>query len=123
MLKQLTLRHTNTYCAFKLNAWAIVLMALLSAPSWAQTSELAEKGERIYNNYCQTCHGESLVNSGQSFDLRKLKASEQPRFEASVQNGKNQMPPWRGVVSVSDMQALWAYIRTLANDKESVATQ
>jgi mono/diheme cytochrome c family protein len=68
-----------------------------------------------------TCHGESLINSGQSFDLRKLKISEEARFQNSVQNGKNQMPPWGGVISQSDMKAIWAYIRTLANDKDSAS--
>ena len=50
------------------------------------------------------------------FDLRKLKASERPRFENSVLNGKNAMPPWRGVLKEGDLDALWAYIRANANE-------
>jgi mono/diheme cytochrome c family protein len=100
-----------------------VLAALLVSNSFAQTVDPAEKGERIYGNYCMTCHGESLINSGQSFDLRKLKVTEKARFENSVQNGKNQMPPWKGVISASDMQYIWAYIRTLANDKDQVSSE
>ena len=76
-----------------------------------------QKGEKIYNTYCYTCHGEDLVNSGQSFDLRKLKSTERARFENSVQNGKNQMPPWKGVITEQDMDFIWAYIRTKANDR------
>jgi mono/diheme cytochrome c family protein len=52
-----------------------------------------EAGEAVYNDYCQTCHGANLVNSGQTFDLRKLRKDERARFENSVTNGKNQMPP------------------------------
>jgi hypothetical protein len=96
-----------------LGAVAIVLMK----PSLAQDKAKVEVGEKIYTTYCETCHGENLVNSGQSFDLRKLKVSEQPRFENSVQNGKGQMPPWRGVISEKDMDLIWAYIRSKANDR------
>ncbi len=107
-------------CVLRNVAFALAaFFTLVTGPSaLAQTNDMADKGERIYNNYCQTCHGESLINSGQSFDLRKLKVSEKSRFENSVQNGKNQMPPWKGVISPSDMEFIWAYIRTLANDKE-----
>lgn len=96
----------------------IAICALgLSHNALSQDDIKAQKGEKIYNNYCYTCHGEDLVNSGQSFDLRKLKVTERPRFENSVQNGKNQMPPWRGVITEQDMDMLWAYIRTKANDR------
>ena len=43
-----------------------------------------EAGEAVYNDYCQTCHGANLVNSGQTFDLRKLRKDERARFENSV---------------------------------------
>ena len=78
----------------------------------AQDPAKARAGERIYRNYCATCHGDDLVNSSTStFDLRKLRADERPRFENSVTNGKNQMPPWKGVVSPEDIDLLWNYIR------------
>jgi hypothetical protein len=28
------------------------------------------------------------------------------------------MPPWKGVVSVEEMDLIWHYIRTLANDRD-----
>lgn len=98
--------------------WALGAIALaLAMPSLAQDDAKAEMGEKIYTTYCYTCHGENLVNSGQSFDLRKLKVTERPRFENSVQNGKGQMPPWKGVITEKDMDFIWAYIRTKANDR------
>src|SRR5438552_3113344 len=54
---------------------------------------------QTYSEYCSTCHGDNLVNSGVTFDLRRLKATERARFENSVRNGKNQMPPWNGVLN------------------------
>ena len=57
--------------------WTLGALSLvMSSSSFAQDDVKAQKGERIYNNYCYTCHGEDLVNSGQSFDLRKLKVTE-----------------------------------------------
>ncbi len=74
-------------------------------------------GENVYNTNCAICHGDNLVNSGQTFDLRRLKADERPRFENSVRNGKNQMPPWKGVLSDENIDQLWHYIRANAYQK------
>src|SRR5438105_4135899 len=69
-------------------------------------------GAQTFADYCSTCHGENLVNTGQTtFDLRKLKADERPRFESSVTNGKKQMPPWKGVLNAEQIDGLWSYIR------------
>lgn len=101
---------------------AVTLMAV----SWSPTNLLAEDvteqakidaGEAVYNMRCAVCHGDDLVNTGQTFDLRKLKADERPRFENSVRNGKNQMPPWKGVLSADDIDHLWHYIRAHAYEK------
>ncbi|AMN40590.1 c-type cytochrome [Rhodoplanes sp. Z2-YC6860] len=75
-------------------------------------------GAETYATYCSTCHGDDLVNTGPTtFDLRKLKADERPRFENSVTNGKKQMPPWKGVVSPEQIDQLWSYIRANAYEK------
>ena len=82
----------------------------------AQTAagpEQVEKGERIYSDYCWTCHGERLRNpgGGTSFDLRRLRSNDYDRFLNAVINGKNTMPPWRGVLDLEQIEAIWAYIR------------
>jgi mono/diheme cytochrome c family protein len=43
--------------------------------------------------------------------------ADRPRFENSVRNGKNQMPPWRDVLSEADIDAVWIYIRAHAYKK------
>ena len=103
----------------------IALGALLSftAPLSAQdTGSLQEKakveaGETVYNNYCQVCHGDRLVSTGQTFDLRRLTARDRARFDNSVRNGKNQMPPWNGVLSDEEIDQVWHYIRANAHQK------
>ena len=91
----------------------IPLIAALAfaQPVFAQDAAKVRGGERVFNTYCATCHGDNLVSTGQTFDLRKLRADERPRFENSVTNGKGQMPPWKGVVSQEDIDLLWNYIR------------
>jgi mono/diheme cytochrome c family protein len=81
-----------------------------------QDKAKVEAGVEVYNNYCFTCHGENLVSSGQTFDLRRLKSTDRKRFDTAVQNGKGQMPPWKGVLEEAQIDAVWAYIR--ANSKE-----
>ena len=107
-------------------AAALTAIAFISTP-WSSPHVFADDaapdqdkivaGEDVYNTRCAVCHGDDLVNSGQTFDLRRLKADERPRFENSVRNGKNQMPPWRGVLSDDEIDQLWHYIRTHAFQK------
>jgi mono/diheme cytochrome c family protein len=56
------------------------------------------------------------VNTGSTFDLRRLHADERPRFDKATKEGKGQMPAWSGVLSAEEFDQLWAYIRTKADD-------
>jgi mono/diheme cytochrome c family protein len=105
---------------------ALLLIALLSPISAPVAQDAATgddqakiaKGETVYNTRCATCHGDDLVHtSDTTFDLRRLKADERPRFENSVRNGKNQMPPWKGVLGDEEIDELWHYIRANAYQK------
>lgn len=78
-----------------------------------------DAGATVYAYRCATCHGDGLVHtSDATFDLRKLKADERPRFENSVRNGKNQMPPWKGILTDEQIDQLWHYIRANAYDAQ-----
>ena len=93
--------------------WEVLAFGVLIAFApeiQAQDAAKIEAGEAVYNDYCFTCHGEKLVSSGQTFDLRRLTAADRSRFENSVLTGKNQMPPWGGLLSGADIDALWAYV-------------
>ena len=46
-----------------------------------------------------------------AFDLRAFPPDQPERFVRSVTNGKNNMPPWGGLLSPDhDIRALWAYV-------------
>jgi mono/diheme cytochrome c family protein len=95
-----------------------LVMARGAAASAADTAK-AEEGGQVYDNYCVNCHGEELRNTsgGVTFDLRKLRPDEHDRFINSVTNGKQQMPPWKGVLDRDKMEAIWAYIRATVDGK------
>ncbi len=100
-------------------AMAGMAVGLLLSVSSARADDAAmiAAGAATFNNYCATCHGNDLQSSGQTFDLRKLRATERNRFQNSVTNGKNQMPPWKGVLSEDEIEGLWRYIRANAYEK------
>jgi mono/diheme cytochrome c family protein len=97
-------------------AWAsfTVMVALLVTVTvaHADTAQL-ETGEKVYGDYCASCHGDELRNTsgGVTFDLRRLRASDHERYLDAVLNGKRQMPPWRGALQMEQIEAIWAYIR------------
>jgi mono/diheme cytochrome c family protein len=97
----------------------IVLGAVLSYVPTASAQDTAkiEAGENVFATNCAICHGEQLVSTGQTFDLRRLKDNERGRFENSVRNGKNQMPPWKGKLTDEEIDQLWHYIRANAYQK------
>ena len=66
---------------------------LLAQDASAENKAKVEAGETVYGNYCQVCHGDRLVSTGQTFDLRRLTGNDRGRFDNAVRNGKNQMPP------------------------------
>ena len=76
-----------------------------------------EAGETVYTTYCAVCHGDNLVSTGQFPNLRRLTANDREKFDTTMRNGRNQMPPWKDVLSDGDIDGLWAYIRANANGK------
>jgi mono/diheme cytochrome c family protein len=99
---------------------AMVVLGSALSPSTtvsAQDKAKIEAGENVYNTNCQICHGDQLISTGQTFDLRRLKDNDRPRFDNSVHNGKNQMPPWKGVLTDEEIDQVWHYIRANAYQK------
>lgn len=96
---------------------AAVQLLMVMALAQEQNAAKVAAGEKHYNLNCSPCHGDQLVNTGQTFDLRRLTANDRARFDTSVRNGKNQMPPWKGMLSDDEIDQIWHYIRTNAYQK------
>ena len=80
----------------------------------AQGASQVEAGEVLYEEHCSSCHGENLRSSGAMPDLRALGAGDRSRFDKMVSDGKDQMPPFQGVLNAQQLDQLWAYIRSRA---------
>lgn len=96
-----------------LAAIPVALASMSSSATMAADANAVREGKQIYADNCSTCHGDQLRNTsgGVTFDLRKLKPDEHDRFVHSVLNGKNDMPPWQGVLEPNQIEGIWAYIR------------
>jgi mono/diheme cytochrome c family protein len=102
-------------CAYAIAGFGAALPAATTAS--AQDAAKIKAGENVFATNCAICHGEQLESTGQTFDLRRLKENERARFDNSVRNGKNQMPPWKGKLTDEEIDQLWHYIRANAYQK------
>jgi mono/diheme cytochrome c family protein len=91
--------------------------AAVGAQDAAAGNAKVEAGETVYNTYCAVCHGDRLVSTGQFPNLRRLTADDRSKFDTTVRNGRNQMPPWKDVLSDAEIDQLWAYIRANGYEK------
>ena len=75
---------------------------------------LVQKGRVLYMHHCSHCHGFNLVNPGTiTPDLRQFPRDQKTRFLETIALGKNsRMPAWGDVLTLEDVDALWAYIGT-----------
>ena len=99
-------------------AWgraALAATILLWGAQAGLAETLVETGETLFETHCAACHGERLSNPNNLFDLRGLGREERTRFDASVRQGKGQMPAWEGTFTELEFDALWAYIRAVAD--------
>jgi mono/diheme cytochrome c family protein len=77
------------------------------------SGEQVQQGHRLYKQFCQRCHGPSLVAFNPSiYDLRKFPPNARERFVVAVVKGKSAMPAWGDVLSEEEVAALYAYIQS-----------
>lgn len=86
-----------------------VFMSVARADGESFTPAQVKKGAEIYAQNCSPCHGPRMLDPQGAFDLRTFPRDDKPRYITSVSKGKNQMPPWGGLLSADDIEALWAY--------------
>jgi len=92
---------------------AVLAHALLCAASAAHESfppGQIRVGAEIFARNCSPCHGPRMQEPEGAFDLRTFPPDQHARFVNSVSHGKNQMPPWAGLLKPEEIEALWAYV-------------
>ena len=85
-----------------------------------------ETGMRLYQKYCQVCHGEEGDGDGIMTQLmgimpmdhtnpNETNSLDNQELVESILDGKGRfMPAWRGILSQADVEALVSYIRLLS---------
>ncbi len=95
--------------------WLIAGTLIAASPyATAQDQAAIEAGEKVYEEHCQSCHGEKLRSAGAMPDLREIRQDERPKFDTMVMNGRSQMPAWQGIITPQELDQLWAYVRSRA---------
>jgi mono/diheme cytochrome c family protein len=85
---------------------------MLVQPAHAQS----DAGREVYAENCAQCHGERLMATGAAPDLKQLRADQRERFDTIVRDGKGQMPAWGGMITDEQIDQVWAYVRSRAEN-------
>jgi mono/diheme cytochrome c family protein len=91
-------------------ALAGLILVCGNALAGTPAPEQVQRGASLYARNCSACHGARMLDPQSAFDLRKFPHDDHDRFVSSVTRGKNQMPPWGGVLKPDEIEALWAYV-------------
>ncbi|HEX4002920.1 MAG TPA: cytochrome c [Candidatus Acidoferrales bacterium] len=94
---------------------ALALVALAaSSPARA-----AEDGAAVFKSNCVVCHGADGTGTptGKSLKAPDLHSDAVQKLtdaeiSAQIENGKNNMPPFKGVLNADQVKALVVYVRT-----------
>ena len=97
-------------------AVAVAAMAWMAMPATAQQQAavsdqaLIGPGKTTYAQKCGHCHGPNMVTAGTvAPDLRAF-PDDNTRFIATVKQGKNNMPPWKDILSDQEITEVWAFV-------------
>lgn len=94
---------------------ALALLALGALAPVANAQSGAAQGHALYLTLCAKCHGADLDNPQPNTpNLKTLKAGQRDLFNTMVENGKGEMPPWKGLLSPQQIGQLWAYVQANA---------
>ncbi len=67
-------------------------------------------GEKVYKQYCVTCHGLSGdMGASGAFDLTTTQLNMEEKI-AVIENGRNTMTPFKGLLSEAKIKAVAEYI-------------
>ena len=97
-------------------AVAVTVMAWMAMPAASQQQAaisdqaLIGPGKTTYAQKCSHCHGPNMVTAGTvAPDLRAF-PDDNSRFTTTVKHGKNNMPPWKDILSDQEITEVWAFV-------------
>ena len=88
------------------------------ATAQAEASPKEIDGEKIYRQYCITCHGlYGDMGASGAFDLTSSELSVEERVLV-ITNGRNAMAPFKSLLSEEKIKAVAEYTLTLADKRK-----
>ena len=96
---------------FVLNMAAALLLTCCAA----QAGDI-NKGRQLYGTHCAICHGptgRSTMAGAPNFDRGDSLLRPDADLMASIRNGKNASPAYRGILSDREILDVVAFMRTL----------
>jgi mono/diheme cytochrome c family protein len=112
----MTNKVSKLMAAASLAAVAVATIVWVTVPAIAQQQAavtdqaLIAPGRTAYAQKCGHCHGPNMVTAGTvAPDLRAF-PDDNARFIATVKQGKNNMPPWKDILSDQEITEIWAFV-------------
>jgi mono/diheme cytochrome c family protein len=106
----------SKWTAASLAAVVVATVTWMTMPATAQQQAavsdqaLIGPGKTAYAQKCGHCHGPNMVTSGTvAPDLRTF-PDDNARFTTTVKQGKNNMPPWKDILSDQEITEIWAFV-------------
>ena len=100
---------------------AMLFMAVAGA---APAAKAADTGESLFKANCAVCHGDDGhgTATGKALNAKDLTSAEvqkltDAQIAAQIENGKNNMPPFKATLNASQIKLLVAYVRTFGKKK------
>jgi len=92
----------------------LLCFLLLAASLGMAQAPQPETGAALFQHHCSHCHGFNMVTPGTvAPDLRRFPRDARDRFVTTVTLGRNnRMPPWSDILTQTQIDALWDYVRT-----------
>jgi mono/diheme cytochrome c family protein len=93
----------------------VAAIAWMTMPATAQQQAAIDQaligpGRTAYAQKCGHCHGPNMVTAGTvAPDLRAF-PDDNERFTTTVKQGKNNMPPWKDILSDQEITEIWAFV-------------
>lgn len=97
-------------------AVVVVAVAWAAMPATAQqqaavsNEALIVSGKTAYAQKCGHCHGPNMVTAGTVAPDLRVFPDDNARFVTTVKEGKNNMPPWKDILSDQEISEIWAFV-------------
>lgn len=93
-----------------------IAAGLVALPMVAAQAANPVAGKKVFDDNCASCHGtdgNAVVPQTPNFAKGERMEKPDAQLMATIKNGLNVMPAWKGLISDTEMADALAYARTL----------